>query len=82
MKILLLIGLQSKEKVTAEIQGGRGHWAVYYTSPQSFIIAFSSYLLAKTTYYGSRTNAGVPNVGVDKRRSDKRRSGQTQECLI
>ena len=20
------------------IQGGRGHWAVYYTSPQSFII--------------------------------------------
>ena len=25
---------------------GRGHWAVYYTSPQSFIIAFS-YLLAQ-----------------------------------
>ena len=22
-------------------QGGRGHWAVYYTSPPSFIITFS-----------------------------------------
>ena len=27
------------------IQGGLGHWAVYYTSPQSLIITFS-YLLA------------------------------------
>ena len=27
-------------------QGGRGHWAVYYASPQSFIIMFS-YLLAQ-----------------------------------
>ena len=26
-------------------QGGRGQWAVYYTSPQSFIIMFS-YLFA------------------------------------
>ena len=23
------------------IQGGRGYWAVYYNSPQSFIIPFS-----------------------------------------
>ena len=22
-------------------QGGRGHWAVYYTSPRSFVITFS-----------------------------------------
>jgi hypothetical protein len=26
-------------------QGGRGHWAVYYTSPQSFIITFNNLLL-------------------------------------
>ena len=24
-----------------ETQGGRGHWTVYYTSPQSFMIMFS-----------------------------------------
>ena len=24
------------------IQEGRGHWAVYYSSPQSFMITFSS----------------------------------------
>ena len=27
-------------------QGGRGHWAVYFTSPQSFIVTFS-FSLAK-----------------------------------
>ena len=29
-----------------EYQGGRGHWTVYYTSPQSFRITFS-YLFAQ-----------------------------------
>ena len=28
------------------LQGGRGHWAVYFTSPQSFLITFS-YSLAQ-----------------------------------
>ena len=32
--------------VSIRNQGERGHWAVYYTSPQSFIITFS-YLLAQ-----------------------------------
>ena len=31
-------------KKIAYKQGGRGHWAVYYTSPQSFIITLSNSL--------------------------------------
>ena len=30
----------------SNVQGGRGHWAVYYTSPQNFILTFS-YSLAR-----------------------------------
>ena len=26
--------------IYAYTQGGKGHWAVYYTSPQSFLIPF------------------------------------------
>ena len=33
----------------------------------------------QTSLNGSRINAGVTNVGVDKRRSDKCRSGHTHE---
>ena len=29
-----------KHSTTTSFQGGREHWAVYYTSPQSFIIPF------------------------------------------
>ena len=31
--------------ITGTIQGGRRYWAVYYTSPQSFVMTFP-YLLA------------------------------------
>ena len=30
-----------------KIQGGRGQWAVHYTSPQSFIITFSNSIAQK-----------------------------------
>ena len=35
---LIFVILMSVEN---DIQGGRGHWVVYYTSLQSFIITFS-----------------------------------------
>ena len=41
VKVSLGMCLIPKYNIT---QGGRGQWAVYYTSPQSFIITFS-YLL-------------------------------------
>ena len=30
-----------RQHSTSQIQGGRGHWAGYYTIPQSFMITFS-----------------------------------------
>ena len=43
----LIIGCQTIPGInTSTIQGGRGHWVVYYTSPQSLIISFS-YSLAQ-----------------------------------
>ena len=35
-----------QQKYSIGNQGGRGHWTVYYTSPQSFIVKFS-YSLAQ-----------------------------------
>ena len=42
-RTLRSILLQDKEVSNSCVinQGGRGHWAVYYTSPQSFIIMVS-----------------------------------------
>ena len=31
-------------------KGGRGHWAVYYSSPQSFIVTFSYLLTTLGTF--------------------------------
>ena len=36
---------------TESLQGGRGHWTVYYTSPQSFIINF--FLFVGFTTFGA-----------------------------
>ena len=35
------MGQQGRSETYIFVQGGRGHWALYYTSPQSFIIKFS-----------------------------------------
>ena len=36
--------LTAESKQGPESQGGRGHWAVYYTSPHRFITTFSDLL--------------------------------------
>ena len=35
-------------EIILQIQGGRGHWAVYYTSPQSILLTFSYSLFVQT----------------------------------
>ena len=40
MSAITLLGTPAEMYVSGMVQGGRGHWTVYYTSPQSFIIAF------------------------------------------
>ena len=42
---LMLLGFTSCGRMCNYLQEGRGYWAVYYTSPESFIITFS-YLMA------------------------------------
>ena len=48
----------------------------------SSLLFETDFLVLLSMKRGSWTNAGVTNVEVDKRRSNKRQSGQTQkECL-
>ena len=42
----LVFFLEATDDIQMTNQGGRGHWAVYYTSPQTFILLFS-YSLAQ-----------------------------------
>ena len=39
--------IKSFKKTELRVKGGTGHWAVYYTSPESFILTFSYSLASK-----------------------------------
>ena len=39
-------------QVSGQLHGGRGHWAVYYTSPQSFVITFFNSIVGTFVEFG------------------------------
>ena len=55
-------------------------WQLFIIIPTDILIKTWQVNKFFSSEKGSRTNTAVLNVGVDKRRSLKRRSGQTQEC--